>query len=119
MEKLRTHHISVKNALSGLIWAFKTQPNFKIHISLAITALLLGYYFHISYIEFTILVLTILFGLGAEMINTSIEAMTDLITSEWRQQAKIAKDVSAGMMLLTAIGAILVALFIFLPKIVK
>ncbi|MBI4066818.1 diacylglycerol kinase family protein, partial [Candidatus Gottesmanbacteria bacterium] len=54
-----------------------------------------------------------------EMINTSIEAMTDLITSEWRQQAKIAKDVSAGMMLLTAIGAILVALFIFLPKIVK
>ena len=37
------------------------------------------------------------------MINTSIESMTDLITSDWKKEAKIAKDVSAGMMLLTAI----------------
>ena len=50
-------------------------------------------------------------------INTSIEAMTDLITREWRQEAKIAKDVSAGMMLLVATGAVLVASVIFIPRI--
>jgi diacylglycerol kinase len=64
----------------------------------------------------TILVFAIIFGLGIEMVNTSIEAMTDLITTEWRKQAKVAKDVSAGMMLLAAFGTVLIASLIFLPK---
>jgi diacylglycerol kinase len=55
----------------------------------------------------------------AEMINTSIEAMTDLITTEYRQRAKIAKDVSAGMVLTTAIASLIVALLIFMPKLFK
>lgn len=59
----------------------------------------------------------ILLGLVAEMINTALESMTDLITQEWREKAKIAKDVSAGMMLLTAIGAVIIASFIFYPYI--
>lgn len=65
------------------------------------------------------LIMAIAFGFGAEMINTSIEAMTDLITTEYRQQAKIAKDVSAGMMLLIAIGTVILALIIFLPRILS
>ena len=69
----------------------------------------------ISYLEMTVLVLTIVFCLVVEMANTSIEAMTDLITKEWRKEAKIAKDVSAGMMLLSAFGAVLVAIIIFGP----
>lgn len=79
-------------------------------------AIIAGFALQVSYTEMTILVLTIVFGLGVEMVNTSIEAMTDLITDEWKQSAKIAKDVAAGMMLLTAIGATLVAGFIFIPK---
>lgn len=116
MERLRKHHISFQNATNGLRWAFTTQPNFLIHISLSLFVLFLGVIFQVTYLETTILVLTIIFGLGIEMVNTSIEAMTDLITTEWRKEAKIAKDVSAGMMLLTAIGAIFVALLIFLPR---
>ena len=64
-----------------------------------------------------IIILAIVFGLGVEMVNTAIEAMTDLITTEWRTEAKIAKDVAAGMMLLTALGTVIVALFIFYPRI--
>lgn len=116
MEVLRKHHISFKNAMAGLIWAFSTQPNFRVHFFLSFIAILLGFILHITYLEMTIIVLTIIFGLGVEMINTSIEAMTDLITTEYRQSAKIAKDVAAGMMLLTAIGAIIIACIIFLPK---
>lgn len=117
METIRRHHISFKHAYDGIKWAFTTQPNFKIHSSLAFLAIILGILLKVSYTELTVLVLTIVFGLGVEMANTSIEAMTDLITKEYRMQAKIAKDVAAGMMLLVAVGAAIVGLLIFLPKI--
>jgi diacylglycerol kinase (ATP) len=117
MEALHKHHISFKNACAGIIWAFSTQPNFKVHIFLSLLALMLGFVLKATYTEMTVLVLTIVFGLGVEMVNTSIEAMTDLITEEWRKEAKIAKDVSAGMMLLVACGAVIVASLIFLPRI--
>lgn len=116
---IRKHKISFKNALTGLSWAFTSQPNFKIHFVLAILAILAGFYFKISFLEMTILVLTIILCLTAEMINTSIEAMTDLITLKWSKQAKIAKDVSAGMMLLAAIGAVIVTMLILGPHILK
>lgn len=110
---LRKHHISFINAFAGLTWAFKTQPNFRIHVTLAIIALVGGIYLGISNIEMTIIVFTIVLGLAGEMINTAIESVTDLVTTQWHKEAKIAKDVSAGMMLLIAIGAVIVASFIF------
>lgn len=114
-EVLRKHHISFKTALSGLGWAIKSQPNFRVHLALALGALGFGWYVGITRLEMIIIVFTILLGLAAEMINTSLESMTDLITQEWKQEAKIAKDVAAGMMLLTAIGAAVVACIIFWP----
>lgn len=118
-KRFKKHKISFKNAFSGLFWAFSTQPNFRFHFVLSLAAILAGFYFKISFIEMTILVLTIALGLSAEMINTSIEAMTDLITKKTSRQAKIAKDVSAGMMLLTAAGAVMVAILILGPHILK
>ena len=117
MNLIRRHHISFKNAISGVIWAFSTQPNFRIHFILSGLALILGFLLKVTFVEMTIIVLTICFGLGVEMTNTAIESMTDLITTEYRQNAKIAKDVAAGMMLVVAVGAVLVASLIFLPKI--
>lgn len=114
-ETLKQHHISLKTAWSGLLWALSTQPNFRVHGILSIAALGLGLYLKISRVEMIIIIFTIVLGLAAEMINTSIEAMTDLITTERKTEAKIAKDVSAGMMLTVAFGATVVALVIFLP----
>lgn len=116
MEKiLKYHHISFKVAWSGLVWAIKSQPNFRIHLTLSALAIALGLFFQITRVEMIIIIFTIILGLTAEMINTSLEAMTDLITTEWRENAKIAKDVSAGMMLVTALGAVVIALIIFWP----
>lgn len=115
MNALRRHHISFKNAFAGLTWALRTQPNFRVHLTCSLVAASLGLYLGITNTEMAIILFTILLGLSAEMINTALEAMTDLITTEWKQQAKIAKDVAAGMMLLVAIGAILIAIFIFTP----
>ena len=115
---LRKHHISFKNALAGIIWAFKTQPNFRVHVVLSFIAFGFAILFKITTVETAIVVFTIILGLTAEMINTSLETMTDLITQEWRPEAKIAKDVAAGMMLVAAIGAVVIALVIFTPYII-
>jgi len=113
---LRQHHISFQNAFSGLWWALSTQPNFRVHVTLSVAVVALSWYVGISPVEWTIIVFTIVLGLGAEMVNTSLEAMTDLITREWRKDAKVAKDVAAGMMLTISFGALAVAAIILLPK---
>jgi len=55
--------------------------------------------------------------LGVEMINTAIEEVVDLVTKDYREEAKYAKDVSAGMVLIVAIGSFVVGLYIFLPHV--
>jgi undecaprenol kinase len=82
---------------------------------ISLIAISLSVYFQITAVEKVIILFTILLGLSGEMINTALESMTDLITKEWRQEAKIAKDVAAGMMLLIAMGAVVIAAVIFLP----
>ena len=112
-EIIRKHTISFKHAFAGLGWALRTQPNFRVHLVLAAIAFFLGWYFRITRTEWAIITFTIVLGLTAELINTAIESMTDLITREWREEARVAKDVSAGMMLTTAIGAVIIAIVIF------
>jgi diacylglycerol kinase (ATP) len=113
--QLRKHQDSFQYALEGLLWAVRTQPNFRIHLLLSAGAIGLGFYLGITRLEMLIIVFTILLGLMTEMINTAIESITDLVTREWREEAKIAKDVSAGMMVLVAVGALVVAITIFTP----
>lgn len=115
MGVLRRHHISFKNAFAGLLWAIRSQPNFRVHLTFSALAIGFGLYLRIRSVEMVIILFTIVLGISGELINTALEAMTDLITREWREEAKIAKDVSAGMMLFIAFGAVCVAGFIFIP----
>lgn len=118
MRIIRRHHISFKNAFAGLLWAFRTQPNFRVHFLFALLAVGTGWFVSLNRYEWMLLTFTIVLGLVAELINTSLETMTDLITKEWRQDAKIAKDVAAGMMLTVAIGAVIVGILILGPKLI-
>lgn len=115
---LNRHINSFRLAFSGIWYALRTQPNFIIHSLAALLAIFLGSYFQISQVEWVVIILMIVLVFIAEMINTSIESMTNLITQEHRQNAKIAKDVSAGMVLTAAIGSIIVGIVIFIPKII-
>jgi diacylglycerol kinase (ATP) len=119
LRTLKKHHISFKHAYDGILYAFSTQPNFRIHLFLSISIIIAGIVFRISLLEFVIIVFTIMLGIITEMLNTSIESITDLVSNKWSMEAKIAKDVAAGMMLLTATGALVVACVIFLPKIIN
>jgi|SRR3989339_1448748 len=118
LTRIRRHTVSFKHALSGLWHTFTSQPNFRFHLIAVVSVVLLGIYFGISYFEWLALLFTFNMVLVAEMVNTSIESVVDLITLEIREQAKIAKDVSAGMVLLSSFFAVAVGIFIFLPKLI-
>jgi len=101
-----------------MMWAFRTQPNYKIHFVLSLVALIGAFLLEISQTEFIIVIALITIGLSIEAINTGIEATTDAIDRSIREDIKVAKDVAAGAMLIYAIGAFTIAAIIFLPKIV-
>lgn len=113
---IKKHTMSVKYALEGIAWAFRMHPNYKIHAFISAFVLLLGWYLGVTYIEWIILILTITLGFVIETVNTAIEATTDAIDKEWREDIKIAKDASAAAMLLYSVGAAVVGLIIFVPK---
>jgi diacylglycerol kinase len=102
-------------AFSGLWHAIRTQINMKVHITIAIIAIVLGIVLHISAIEFALIFVAIAGVLIAEMFNTVIELCIDLASPSYHPLAKTAKDVAAGAVLLSAIMAIIIALFVFGP----
>jgi len=117
--RIRAHKVSFAHAIDGFVHNVKTQPNFRFHLLATICAVLLGINLSISYFEWLTLVFTVNMVLVAEMVNTSIESMVDLITLERREDARIAKDVSAAMVLISAVMAIIVGSLIFIPKIIS
>lgn len=114
----RKHTISFKNAFNGLIWSLKTQPNYRIHLALSVLALTLSFLLKISYFEFLLIIFLITVGLVIETINTAIEETTDAIDTKIREDIRISKDVSAAAMLIYAIGSTVIALMIFIPKLI-
>lgn len=115
-QMIHKHTISFKHALDGVVWALKTQPNYKFHLFFSVIAVALCNFLQVSYFEFLIILLLIMVGLVIETINTAIEKTTDAISKDFHEDIKIAKDVAAGAMLIYAIGAAVVATIIFLPR---
>lgn len=106
---------SFKYAFEGIHYAFKNDQNLLVHLLVAFLVINISIALHVSPSQMAILGLTMMMVITAEMINSAIEKMVDLITKEHRQEAKIAKDVAAGMVLVTAIAAAIIGTLIFLP----
>jgi diacylglycerol kinase len=103
-------------AFAGLRHTYLTQRNFRIHLVIAILALAAGVLFGLSWVEWAVVAVMIVLVLAAEMGNTMVEALVDLVTEEHHPLAEVAKDVAAGIVLLTAIGSLTVGALLFLPK---
>lgn len=114
---IRKHTISIKNAWNGLKWALTTQPNYRIHFVLSLLSIAGGFFFGVSSCEFLILLVLIFMGFTIETINTAIEEATDAIDTKRRPDIGLAKDVAAGAMLMFAIGSLIIAGIIFIPRI--
>jgi diacylglycerol kinase (ATP) len=106
---------SFRYAIAGLRYLLWTQRNAKIHTAIGLVAVALGFVLGINRYEWLTLTLTIAIVLAAEGFNTAIEAAVDLISPTYHPLAKIAKDVGAGTVLLTAIAAVIVGMLLFLP----
>lgn len=98
--------------------AIRTQRNMRIHCLATIVVLALGYILQFSPVELAILTLTVSLVLVAELINTAIETTVDLITPEYHPLAKTAKNVAAGAVLVMALGAVMVGVFLFFNRLV-
>jgi len=110
--------ISFKYALSGISYVLSTSRNFKIQLIFAVISLMFGFLLQISLSNFVILIATIMSVLILEILNTSIESIVDLVVKkEFSSLAKIAKDTSAGAVLLAALNSVIVAVYLFVPKI--
>ncbi len=90
----------------------RTQRNMRFHVFAALGVLVASVLVGVSKLELAVLVLTILLVFVTEMFNTAMEFVVDLVTSEYHPLAKLAKDVSAGAVLVSSVGAVLVGYLI-------
>ena len=110
--------MSFKYAFNGISYVLKTSRNFKIQLIFALTSLMIGFLLQISQSNFVILIASIMSVLILEILNTSIETIVDLVVKkEFSSLAKISKDASAGAVLLASINSVIIAVYIFVPKI--
>ena len=107
---------SIVTALGGVKHTLRHERNAQIELAIALTAVLLGLLLGITALEWAILSLLILTVLALEMINTALEAVVDLVSPDHHPLAKVAKDTAAGAVVLGAVGSLVVALFLFGPR---
>jgi diacylglycerol kinase len=106
---------SFKYALNGLISAFY-QSNFRIQLSILFVVLVAGVMTSITQMEWCLIVIVSTVVLTTEAINTSIEEICNFLTREHNPHIGKIKDIAAGAVLISAVGAVVVGLIIFLPR---
>ena len=108
---------SFKYAGEGLYSSFKTERNMKFHIMIMILVIIAGILLKISKSEWIICIICFTMVIGGELFNTAIETVVDIAMPYKNEKAKLAKDISAGAVLVLAIGSAIIGLIIFVPKI--
>ncbi|MBN2668520.1 MAG: diacylglycerol kinase family protein [Bacteroidales bacterium] len=109
---------SFRYAWRGIVRLVRYEHNARIHLTIALIAILLGFIFNIGALEWLSIALSIGLVFAAELFNSAIEKICDLITLEKHPQIKLIKDYSAGAVLVLAISAVVVGLIIFIPKVI-
>ncbi|MCM3784475.1 diacylglycerol kinase family protein [Neobacillus mesonae] len=108
-----------RNAMEGLFYGFRTQRNLRVHAALALAAVIAGLFMEISRIDWMFVCLAIGFVMVTELLNTAIELVVDLASPNIHPLAKAAKDTAAGAVLLAAVFAVIIAIFVYLRPIIR
>ena len=103
-------------AVNGLVYTLRTQRNTRIELAATVTVIIAGIWLRIRPVEWALLALTVGVILALEAVNSAIEALVDLVSPEYHELARIAKDCAAGAMLFAVLGALGVAASIFGPR---
>lgn len=110
---------SIGYALEGIRFALVQGRNFKIQIGFGILAVSLGTVLRLTSPEWAVLILIIALVLILELVNTTIETVVDMVSLKFHPLAKIAKDVSAGAVLIASVASILIGIALFLPRLAQ
>lgn len=110
---------SFRYALRGIkISLNKGEVNIRVHVFVAIVSILLAYLLHLSILEWSVIIVCIGIVIAAELFNTAIEKLVDLVSPEWNDKAGIVKDIAAGAVLIVSIASAIIGIIIFVPKII-
>jgi diacylglycerol kinase len=107
---------SIRIALEGIQYVLQTQKNVRIHAFITLAVFVMAFLLRINRLEWICLLLVIGLVWFAEIFNTAIEVLVDLVSPEQSNNAKVIKDISAGAVLLSAFISVLVGLLVFGPK---
>lgn len=110
--------LSVKHAFDGIVDGIQNEPNMVIHYCAVVLVIVFGITLRLSRIEWSICLILCGLVIALELVNTAVEAVVDLVTKEYDEQARLAKDTAAGAVLVAAIVAAVVGGLIFVPKMI-
>lgn len=117
--KSQSFWASLRYAARGLVYALSSQRNMKIHLIATLLVIVAGLFFGLSRVEWSLIALTITAVWAAEILNSSVEEIVDLVSPQFNVRAGQAKNLGAGAVLVTALGAIFVGIAVFGPRIVQ
>ncbi len=106
---------STNYAIEGILHAAKTQRHLRYHLYSAAVVLFMAYALGLDRIDFLIVSIVVILVLLAEMLNTAIEFLVDLVSPEYNEKARIIKDTAAGAVLITAFGAAIIGYIVLFP----
>ncbi len=115
---IRRFLLSFKYSIQGLKIAYRDEQSMWIHLTITTLAVIAGFWLQISAMEWLIVIILITLVLGAELINTAIEAVVDLVTGEYHELAKYAKDLASASVFIYSMLALTCGAIIFVPKII-
>jgi diacylglycerol kinase len=115
---LRKSSRSFRYAGKGIRALFRYENNARIHLMAALLVLGAGLFFRVSLTEWGLLITQIVLVWMAEAFNTALEKLSDKVSPDYHPLIESVKDLAAGAVLLTALGAALVGSLIFLPKLI-
>lgn len=114
----RSFKRSVLYALNGVRLAFRSQRNFRKHLAIALLTFAIAYFLRVSIVEFCIILFANVLVLICEMFNSVIEFVIDAYyKNKWAKLAKLAKDIGAGAVLISATSSAAISLLIYGSKI--
>lgn len=111
--KRRRLHESFRDAFVGIWDCIKMERNMRIHLTAAAWVIFFGVHMQLDSIAFCALIFAIVLVISAEMFNTAIEKLCDFNQRQFSTHIKVIKDVSAGAVLVTALGAVVIAVLVF------
>lgn len=116
---VHSRSFSFRYAFEGLGYALRTQKNTWIHLSATIIVIVLAAWLRVSLFDAAVLAIVIGVVWMSELFNTAIEAVVDLLSPQYHHSAKVAKDVAAAAVLITALTAIVTGLLILAPPLLE